>query len=310
MITSELCCKYVGSRGLLNSCSRKSPTPIPDFDGLNPALYENIQEDNEILHVCPQALKNFVEKVLPNLKRPFILLTNNSDLTIPDDVSYEFTQITNHPLLTHWFAQNCVVDHPKLTRIPIGLDYHTLAPTRRQMFAWSKPEQHPWGTKIDPTFQEETLIRIQNLSKPFWNREIKAYANFQFLMTTRYGKIDRLDCWNTIPKDLAYYEPTKCIRATCWSNMIDYAFVLSPQGNGLDCHRTWEALCLGCIPIVKTSGLDPLFEGLPVWIVSAWSEVNKENMVAKINEFKEKEFRTEKLTLQYWQKFIWGKREQ
>jgi hypothetical protein len=303
-------CKYVGSRGLLLSSSRKAPIPVPDFDGLNTALYENIQEDNEILHVCPQALRKFVDKVLPTLKRPFILLTNNSDWTIPEDVQYEFNCLTNHPLLTHWFAQNCVVDHPKLSRIPIGLDYHTLAPTRKQMFAWSQPEQHSWGIKVDPTIQEETLTRFQSMSKPFWEREIKAYANFQFLMTTRYGKVDRIDCWNTVPKNLVYYEPSKCIRATCWSNMIDYAFVLSPHGNGLDCHRTWEALCLGCIPILKTSGLDPLFEGLPVWIVSAWSDVTQENMSAKINEFKEKDFRAEKLTLQYWQKLIWGKRKQ
>ena len=297
-------CKYVGSRGLLLSCNRRAPIPVPDFDGFNSGLYENIHEDNDVLHVCPQALKSFVEKTLPNLKKPFLLLTNNSDWTIPDDVSYEFTRIVNHPLLTHWFAQNCVVNHPKLTRIPIGLDYHTLAPTRKQMFTWSQPEKHSWGVKVDPTIQEETLVQFQNLSKPFWEREVKAYANFQFLMTTRYGKVDRVDCWNTVPKDLVYYEPTKCIRATCWGNMIDYAFVLSPQGNGLDCHRTWEALCLGCIPIVKTSGLDPLFEGLPVWIVSSWSEVTQENMVSKINEFKERTFQTERLTLDFWKRLI------
>jgi hypothetical protein len=303
---SAINCKYVGSRGLLLSCDRKSPIPIPDFDGLNPDLYSNIQEDNSILHVCPQALGNFVRKVLPTLTRPFILITNNSDWTIPDDVRYEFARLINHPLLTHWFAQNCVIDHPSLTRIPIGLDYHTLAPTRKQVFAWSQPERHSWGIKVDPTIQEQSLLQFQLMSKPFWERQVKAYANFQFLMTTRYGKIDRTDCLNTVSKDLVYYEPTKCIRAICWDNMIKHAFVLSPQGNGLDCHRTWEALCLGCIPIVKTSGLDPLFEGLPVWIVSSWSEVTRENMVSKINEFKERTFQTERLTLDFWRKRIFG----
>jgi hypothetical protein len=300
-------CKFVGSRNLLLLATRKSSTPISDFDGLNPSLYDNL-EDNEILHVCPQALKNFVSKVLPKVNKPFILLTNNSDCTIPEDFQTEFDILIQHPLLTHWFSQNCTVDHPKITRIPIGLDYHTLTPTRKQTFVWSQPEKHPWGIKQEPEFQEQQLLQFQSLSKPFWERDVSAYANFQFLMTTRYGKIDRTECLNTVPKDLVYYEPTKCIRATCWGNMIDHAFVLSPQGNGLDCHRTWEALCLGCIPIIKSSGIDSLFEGLPVWIVSSWSEVSKENMVAKINEFKEKEFRTEKLTLEYWRKIIWGRR--
>ena len=296
------------------SCDRKSDLPVPDFDGLNPALYKDIQEDNQIFHVCPQALRKFVDKVLPTLKRPFILLTNNSDCTIPDDVQYEFTRLTNHPMLSHWFAQNCIVDHPKLTRIPIGLDYHTLIPRYKKQFTWSEPvpivEQHTigWGLREEPVLQEQHLIKFQSSARPFWEREVKAYANFQFLMSTRYGKIDRAECFNTVPKELVYYEPVRCIRNICWENMIKHAFVLSPQGNGLDCHRTWEALCLGCIPIVKTSGLDPLFEGLPVWIVSAWSEVTQENMSAKINEFKEKEFRLERLTLDYWRKVIWGRR--
>ena len=45
---------------------------------------------------------------------------------------------------------------------------------------------------------------------------------------------------------------------------------MSPQGNGLDCHRTWEALILKTIPIVRTSSLDPLYEGLPVVVVHEW----------------------------------------
>lgn len=305
MSRSELNCMYVGSRGLLNSCERKSPMPVPDFDGLNPALYDNIQP-NEILHVCPQALKNFVTKVLPKITVPFILVTNNSDLTIPDHVQEEYETIIHHSLLTHWFAQNCVADHPKITRIPIGLDYHTLIPTRNQSFAWSMPEMHSWGMKKSPIQQEQELVYYRNNSKPFWERDFKAYANFHFLMTTRYGKIDRVDALNTVPKNLVSYETYKCTRDVCWKNMIQHAFVVSPHGNGLDCHRTWEALCLGCIPIIKTSGLDPLFEGLPVWIVNVWSEVTEENMKSKINEFRERTFRTERLTLSYWRDRIYS----
>ena len=86
--------------------------------------------------------------------------------------------------------------------------------------------------------------------------------------------------------------------------MVKHAFVLSPHGNGLDCHRTWEALCLGCIPIIKTSGLDQLFEGLPVWIVQDWTDVTETNMRSKIEEFRNRTFQYEKLTLGYWQSKI------
>jgi hypothetical protein len=50
-------------------------------------------------------------------------------------------------------------------------------------------------------------------------------------------------------------------------------YVLSPPGNGIDCHRTWEALFLGSIPIVKKSfwPFDKLQIGAKV--IEDWSEV-------------------------------------
>jgi hypothetical protein len=38
-------------------------------------------------------------------------------------------------------------------------------------------------------------------------------------------------------------------RSELWRRHGNYSFVISPPGHGLDCHRTWEALALGCIPI-------------------------------------------------------------
>jgi hypothetical protein len=67
-------------------------------------------------------------------------------------------------------------------------------------------------------------------------------------------------------------------RADLWRTKGEYAFSVSPHGNGLDCHRTWEDLALGCIVIVKTSPLDPIYDGLPVVIVQDWSEVTEENL--------------------------------
>jgi len=67
-------------------------------------------------------------------------------------------------------------------------------------------------------------------------------------------------------------------RLWLWQEKTRYAFVISPHGNGLDCHRTWESLALGCIVIVKRSSLDPLYEGLPVVIVEDWDEITTENL--------------------------------
>jgi hypothetical protein len=68
----------------------------------------------------------------------------------------------------------------------------------------------------------------------------------------------------------------------------------------MDCHRTWESLCLGCIPIIKAPNFSQLFENLPVLIVNDWKEVTQELLNKTINDFKTKLFNHEKLNLKYW----------
>ena len=77
-------------------------------------------------------------------------------------------------------------------------------------------------------------------------------------------------------------------------NMINYKFVLT--GN----KYLWIALALGCIPIVKTSPLDSLYDDLPILIVKEWSDVTQELLNKTIEEYKTKQFNLEKLKLNYW----------
>ena len=53
-------------------------------------------------------------------------------------------------------------------------------------------------------------------------------------------------------------------------------FVICPAGTGQDTHRVWEALMFKCLPIVKSSFLDPLYKKYGVIIVQDWSEVTQE----------------------------------
>ena len=58
-----------------------------------------------------------------------------------------------------------------------------------------------------------------------------------------------------------------------------YKFVASPAGNGLDCHRTWEAIYLGVVPIVENNAMNKSFKklGLPMILIDKekWSELSK-----------------------------------
>jgi hypothetical protein len=81
-------------------------------------------------------------------------------------------------------------------------------------------------------------------------------------------------------------------------------FVISPEGAGMDCHRTWEALLLGCIPVVKRSLFTKIFENLPVAILNDWSDFNPTNMLSLFNQFHAKKFDFSSLFLTHWVNLI------
>jgi len=287
-------CKYVCSRGILKACDIHSLEPISDIRQLHNYDFTKLM-DNSVIYIATSAIPFFIMQVFKNITNKFILVTGDSDCTVPYDIlpsNEEFIKFIESDKILHWFAQNCVVTHSKITQIPIGLDYHTMS-----------KQDHSWGSKTSPLEQEKILTEVKTNSKPFYDRKIKCYSNFHFFTATKFGQ-DRIDAIKNIPENLIYYEPTKISRAETWQKQSDYAFVVSPHGNGLDCHRTWEALCLGCIPLVKTSHLDSLYEDLPVLILSEWSDLTEELLENTIQDFKNKHyqhfFNYDKLTLQYW----------
>ena len=52
-----------------------------------------------------------------------------------------------------------------------------------------------------------------------------------------------------------------------------HRFVLSPQGNGIDCHRHWEAMYLGAIPIIKRHPAMSWFYDYPALFVDEWDDI-------------------------------------
>lgn len=50
-------------------------------------------------------------------------------------------------------------------------------------------------------------------------------------------------------------------------------FVISPPGNGPDCHRTWEAIYMGAVPVVLKEHLGrSLWEGMPILAVDSYQD--------------------------------------
>jgi hypothetical protein len=93
----------------------------------------------------------------------------------------------------------------------------------------------------------------------------------------------------------------------------DFAFEASPQGNGMDCFRTWEALALGTVPIVRTSPLDRLYRRheLPVAIVADWAEVTPQRLAQWADDLVPRlEPTRQKLSADYWSGLIRARAEE
>jgi hypothetical protein len=327
--SQEDSCVFISSRGFLKACHLHSATPqsgqrqLVQYTSVSDST---VRADGGILsmYVCNTALPTFVQHTLAGIRQPFVLVSGDCDELVPDDVfplDVEsqrrplYDKLLNHPYLKHWYCQNFVdvqaveETERKITNLPIGLDYHTFATVQHM------PKKTPWQ-------QEQIVMQIaanaasaydrghavlraiqQRASDPTAVHPLAAlhmcYSNHHFLTTTRFGQ-DRLESMKQIPSSLVFYEPHHIPREYSWIRQSQYPFVISPHGNGLDCHRTWEALALGCIPIVKRSPIDKLYEDLPVLIVKEWSDVTLELLLSTLTTFKDKLFNLDKITLQYW----------
>lgn len=280
-------CHFISSRGLLKSCDIHSATNPPSFCYYDQYIDEE-RQDGTVIYICSfMGVHNFVQ-YLDRIKFKFVLVSGDCDETVPNQVfdnNDNFLNFIQNDKILHWYCQNCIVDHPKITRLPIGLDYHTI----------SNNDDRLGHQRTSPLLQEKDLISIKNSALPFWERNSMCYSNFHLTLWEC-----RKEAVNNIQKEVVFYEPQNLKRMDSWKNQADYAFVISPHGHGLDCHRTWEALILGCIAIVKKSGLDPMYEDLPVLIIDDWNQITPEFLKYSLVKFKDKQFNYEKLTLEYW----------
>lgn len=92
-----------------------------------------------------------------------------------------------------------------------------------------------------------------------------------------------------------------------------YPLWLSPRGNGIDCHRTWEALYLDIVPIVWNNSLRILYKDLPIIVINDHRNLTRDffyNELLKISKKKQEQstsFRYEKLRNSYWRRLILNK---
>ena len=87
-----------------------------------------------------------------------------------------------------------------------------------------------------------------------------------------------------------YIERSTCLEETGLklSEKVDYEsylrevarshFILSPNGNGIDCHKHWEALYLNTVPIVTNSINIQHHKHLPFLILKEWRDFKESDI--------------------------------
>jgi len=290
-------CKYISNVGLFLSCDESNIVTY-NRDSVEHEFHKLQYRPNMVIAVKMEHIRLFLN-YMNNIQYPYILATFDCDYTMPFDLlqAEEFYKIIEEPKLIHWYSVNALdYIHDKFSVIPLGMNLHSISFSHN--VPWSFTTEY-----MSPVDVENVLINIKNKALPFYRRILKCYSNFHFNMYEKHGRA-RQTAIEEIPNDVIYYEPTLLPADKAWEEQSKYAFVVSPHGNGLDCHRTWEALILGCIVIVKTSPLDSLYTDLPVIIIKDWHEITREMLDTVANEFKTKTFNYDKLTVAYWKTHI------
>ena len=244
-------------------------------------------------YVCltgyPQIIQHFFQEVIQKFNSKIVLIIIESDVVklTPEWLEY--------PQLQHCFTWNKPFHHRNLSALPIGLNYN------RQYDAITN-----WLSKQTSISLVDTKLLCMNYSPSTDPSRVKLieyakhkWADFctilDFIPNARVYKIpSHIEGQITVP----------VTNPECYTQWSKYKFVISPRGAGEDCHRTWEALLIGCIPIVLSSNLNELYQDLPILVVNSWTEINRELLEKAYIEIEVKKrnniYNMRKTTVSYW----------
>jgi FkbM family methyltransferase len=203
----------------------------------------DLSKKPKIIFLKTDWIELFKSKVLPKIDYSFKLITHNADRSAPSGN----TDLLNDPRLIAWYAMNTDIIHPKLQPIPIGI----------------ANEKWPHGNK-------ETLLKV--IHTPVTKLGL-CYSNFsvETNFTTRKKVNDLMQHMSFID-----VERQKLPFEEYLLKLKSYKYAISPPGNGVDCHRIWECLYLGVVPIVLKSEVLDYFNDLPILFIDSYRDLTQE----------------------------------
>lgn len=253
--------------------------------------HTNISQAPQNTLVCisgyDHILHSFFTSIIHLFKNKFILLIIETDI-----VRMEPSWL-DHKNLRYCYTWNKPFHHHKLYCLPIGLNYkrqyegmnHWLLSNKMTDFGITKM----MCINCDPQTNSDRAVYI-NKAKNEWSGFCDILESVPPLSS------------NMAPSHIDYNGEIKITvtNPVCYNQWKQYKFILSPPGTGFDCHRTWEAVSIGIIPIVLSSTLNELYEDLPILVVDNYDILSEEFLKNKYIIIKNGKYDMDKITLDYW----------
>lgn len=204
--------------------------------------------------------------IIKDSKYSYNIITHHSDYSIDE---YLFSK--RPKCVKKWYAINPTYSHPDLIAIPLGLKTHR-------------------GCYFEPQYMTEWFA--YNINRLRSNKKkLNVYCNWNVTNLERNKITDNLTSNNvniTYDTNIPFNEYIE--------RMSHHKFVISPPGNGIDCHRTWEALYVGSIPIVIKNDIYNDWCDLPILQVNSYNDITQEIL----DTFIKLPYNHEKLLIDYW----------
>jgi hypothetical protein len=225
--------------------------------------------ERNIFFIKPDFIDDFRANVLPRINYKFKLITHDSDYPVTNN----HIDILNNPYLEMWYGMNCHIIHDKLQPVPIGM-----------------------ANEVWPHGDKDTVI---NVAKKSNEKKNLVYCNFD--ISTNYS--ERASALMTI-RDLKYidFEQNNLSFNDYIEKLSTYKYVISPPGNSVDCHRIWESIYVGTIPICLKSIPLVFFKDLPIMFINTWADLTEETLNDSYNKVKSRS--TEKSSYNFYKNII------
>ena len=160
------------------------------------------------------------------------------------------------------------------------------------------------ASSIGMSFQ---YVKALNINKDLNNYQIGTHDNLVLCSISdstdgrRRGNdnINRKKIIETLEKNNIKNENNEYL--TYFMKLPRYKFIISPEGNGIDCHRHYEAIMAGAIPIIEDHPtIRSKYGNVPILYTKDYSEINEVYLNEMYQKILDTKFDFSQLFLTFW----------